>query len=385
LKIAHVHMLFEEYGGGEVLALQMYKAMRELGHDVELYTTYIDPQVEPFLPKDIKVNFIKGVRWPSEVTQGRFVRLGRLLNVRAVMGKVKKMLNDYDLVIETQSNVPFMANISYIRFPALIDYNVQYHGKAIYWRLYNWAVARLIESVQKYPRKAGLPHIVLTNSSWTANYICMAYGRCDSKVLYPPIDYWFYHSYYSDRRENIVVTVSRYSPEKHLEAIPRIASQVPEAEFYLVGSVSRYSGPVIEKVRAVAETYKADNFHMVFNASREQLAELLGKAKVYLHPPFPEHFGMAIAEAMSAGAVPVVFKDGGGWTDIVGPFDKSLGYQDLAEAVNIIKVLLWDSNELREKSKKASLYASRFSYEKFKVNLADHLAHAQLLKKLSMG
>jgi len=385
LKIAHVHMLFEEYGGGEVLALQMYKAMRELGHDVELYTTYIDPQVEPFLPKDIKVNFIKGVRWPSEVTQGRFVRLGRLLNVRAVMGKVKKMLNDYDLVIETQSNVPFMANISYIHFPALIDYNVQYHGKAIYWRLYNWAVARLIESVQKYPRKAGLPHIVLTNSSWTANYICMAYGRCDSKVLYPPIDYWFYHSYYSDRRENIVVTVSRYSPEKHLEAIPRIASQVPEAEFYLVGSVSRYSGPVIEKIRTKAETYKANNFHMVFNASREHLAELLGKAKVYLHPPFPEHFGMAIAEAMSAGAVPVVFKDGGGWTDIVGPFDKSLGYQDLAEAVNIIKVLLWDSNELREKSKKASLHASRFSYEKFKVNLADHLAHAQLLKKLSMG
>ena len=377
-------MLFEEYGGGEVLALQMFKAMRELGHDVELYTTYIDPQVEPFLPKDIKVNYIKGVKWPSKVTQGRFVRLRRLLNIKAVMGKVKKMLNDYDLVIETQSNVPFMANISYIHFPALIDYNV-HHAGAIHWKLYDWAVARLVENVQKYPRKAGLPHMVLTNSSWTANYICMAYGRCDSKVLHPPIDYRFYHSYYSDRRENIVVTVSRYSPEKHLEAIPRIASQVPEAEFYLVGSVSRYSGPVIEKIRAKAETYKAGNFHMVFNASREQLAELLGKAKVYLHPPFPEHFGMAIAEAMSAGAVPVVFKDGGGWTDIVGPFDKSLGYQNLAEAVNIIKVLLWDSNELREKSKKASLHASRFSYEQFKVNLADHLAHAQLLKKLSMG
>jgi len=377
-------MLFEEYGGGEVLALQMFKAMRELGHDVELYTTYIDPQVEPFLPKDIKVNYIKGVKWPSKVTQGRFVRLRRLLNIKAVMGKVKKMLNDYDLVIETQSNVPFMANISYIHFPALIDYNV-HHAGAIHWKLYDWAVARLVENVQKYPRKAGLPHMVLTNSSWTANYICMAYGRCDSKVLHPPIDYRFYHSYYSDRRENIVVTVSRYSPEKHLEAIPRIASQVPEAEFYLVGSVSSYSGPVIEKVRAVAETYRADNFHMVFNASREQLAELLGKAKVYLHPPFPEHFGIAIAEAMSAGAVPVVFKDGGGWTDIVGPFDKSLGYQNLAEAVNIIKVLLWDSNELREKSKKASLHASRFSYEQFKVNLADHLAHAQLLKKLSMG
>jgi len=358
--------------------------MRELGHSVDLYTTYIDPQVEPFLPKDIKVNYIKGASWVRKATRGRLVRLRRLLEIRAVMGKAKKMLNDYDLVIETRSNVPFIAHVSYIHFPALIDYNVQHSGE-LQWKLYDWAVARLAKSVGKYSQKTGLPIMVLTNSTWTANYICMAYGRCDSKVLHPPIDYKFYHSYYSDRRENIVVTISRYSPEKHLEAIPRIASQVPEAEFYLVGSVSSYSGPVIEKIRTKAETYKANNFHMVFNASREQLAELLGKAKVYLHPPFPEHFGIAIAEAMSAGAVPVIFKDGGGWTDIVGPFDKSLGYQNLAEAVNIIKALLWDSNELREKSKKASLYASRFSYEKFKVNLADHLAHAQLLKKLSMG
>jgi glycosyltransferase involved in cell wall biosynthesis len=377
-------MLFEEWGGGETLAVHMYNAMRELGHSVDLYTTYIDPLVEPFLPKDIKVNYIKGASWVRKATRGRLVRLRRLLEIRAVMGKAKKMLNDYDLVIETRSNVPFIAHVSYIHFPALIDYNVHHPGE-LQWKLYDWAVARLAKSVGKYSQKAGLPIMVLTNSTWTANYICKAYSRCNAEVLYPPIDYRFFHNYYSDRRENIVVTVSRYSPEKHLEAIPRIASQVPEAEFYLIGTVSSYSGPVIEKLRAVAETYKADNFHMVFNASREQLAELLGKAKVYLHPPFPEHFGMAIAEAMSAGAVPVVFKDGGGWTDIVGPFDKSLGYQDLTEAVSIIKALLWNSNELREKSKKASLYASRFSYEKFKVNLADHLAHAQLLKKLSMG
>jgi len=384
MRIAHVHLLFEEYGGGEVLAFRMYNAMKELGHEVDLYTTYVDPQVEPFLPKEVKLNFIKGVKWPRKVTQGRFVRLRRLLNIRAVMGKVKGLLNDYDLVIETQSNVPFMANISYIHFPALIDYNV-HHAGAIHWRLYDWAVARLVESVEKYPKKAGLPHLVLTNSSWTANYICMAYGRCEAKVLHPPIDYRFFSSHYSERRENIVVTVSRYSPEKHLEAIPVIASQVPEAEFYLIGSVSKYSGPVIERIRAKAETYKAGNLHLIFNASKEQIAELLGKAKIYLHPPFPEHFGIAIAEAMASGAVPVVFRDGGGWTDIVAPFDNSLGYQVIPEAVKIVKALLWDSTAVRELSKRATLYAGRFGYDRFKVDLADHLVHARLLKKLASG
>jgi len=382
LRIAQVHLLFEEWGGGETLAVHMYNAMRELGHSVDLYTTYIDPQVEPFLPKDIKVNYIKGVKCPREIMQGRFVRLRRLLNIKAVMGKVKKMLNDYDLVIETQSNVPFTAHVSYIHFPALIDYNVQHSG-ALQWKLYDWAVARLVKSVEKYPQKAGLPIMVLTNSTWTANYICKAYSRCDAEVLYPPIDYRFFHSYYSDRRENTVVTVSRYSPEKHLEVIPRVASEVPEAEFYLIGTVSSYSGPVIEKIRAQAEAHKADNFHMVFNAKREQLAELLGKAKVYFHPPFPEHFGIAIAEAMSAGALPVVYRDGGGWTDIVAPFDRSLGYQDLGEAVAIIKTLLRE--DVRRESNRATLYAGKFSYENFEVNLADHLKHAHFLKRLYMG
>ncbi len=260
-------MLFEEWGGGETLAVHMYNAMQELGHSVDLYTTYIDPQVEPFLPKDIKVNYVKGASWVRKATRGRLVRLRRLLEIRAVMGKAKKMLNDYDLVIETRSNVPFIAHVSYIHFPALIDYNVQHTG-ALQWKLYDWAVARLAKSVGKYSQKAGLPIMVLTNSTWTANYICKAYSRCDAEVLYPPIDYRFFHSYYSDRRENTVVTVSRYSPEKHLEVIPRVASEVPEAEFYLIGTVSSYSGPVIEKIRAQAEAHKADNFHMVFNARR---------------------------------------------------------------------------------------------------------------------
>ena len=375
-------MLFEEWGGGETLAVRMYNAMRELGHSVDLYTTYIDPQVEPFLPKDIKVNYIKGASWVRKATRGRLVRLRRLLEIRAVMGKAKKMLNDYDLVIETRSNVPFIAHVSYIHFPALIDYNVHHPGE-LQWKLYDWAVARLAKSVGKYSQKAGLPIMVLTNSTWTANYICKAYSRCDAEVLYPPIDYRFFHSYYSDKRENSVVTVSRYSPEKHLEVIPRLASEVPEAEFYLIGTVSSYSGPVIEKIRAQAEAHKADNFHMVFNAKREQLAELLGKAKVYFHPPFPEHFGIAIAEAMSAGALPVVYRDGGGWTDIVAPFDRSLGYQDLGEAVAIIKTLLRE--DIRRESNRATLYAGKFSYENFGVNLADYLKHAHFLKRLYMG
>jgi len=59
-----------------------------------------------------------------------------------------------------------------------------------------------------------------------------------------------------------------------------------------------------------------------FNASGEELAELLAEASVVwhvggmgedleAHPDRAEHFGIAVVEAMSAGAVPVVFAEGG--------------------------------------------------------------------------
>jgi hypothetical protein len=38
LKIAVVHTFFDEAGGGERLALEMVRALRELGNKADLYT-----------------------------------------------------------------------------------------------------------------------------------------------------------------------------------------------------------------------------------------------------------------------------------------------------------------------------------------------------------
>ena len=75
---------------------------------------------------------------------------------------------------------------------------------------------------------------------------------------------------------------------------------------------------------------------------RRRLDELYSIAKVYLHPPFPEHFGIAIAEGAAAGAVPVVYRDGGGWTDVASRIDPSLGYTNVDEAAAIVRSLLGD-------------------------------------------
>jgi len=41
-RIALVYPLLEEVGGAERLTLDMYRALRDLGHEVDLYTARID-------------------------------------------------------------------------------------------------------------------------------------------------------------------------------------------------------------------------------------------------------------------------------------------------------------------------------------------------------
>jgi len=40
MRVAIVHALFEVVGGDARLALDMYRALRELGHEVDLYTAH---------------------------------------------------------------------------------------------------------------------------------------------------------------------------------------------------------------------------------------------------------------------------------------------------------------------------------------------------------
>jgi len=83
LKIAVVHTFFDEAGGGERLALEMVRALRELGHRADLYTAHVDERAWGVLtsgledpPRPIPLGeplLSKALR-----RTGRFVRLRRL-------------------------------------------------------------------------------------------------------------------------------------------------------------------------------------------------------------------------------------------------------------------------------------------------------------------
>jgi glycosyltransferase involved in cell wall biosynthesis len=206
----------------------------------------------------------------------------------------------------------------------------------------------------------------MTNSTWTARYIRRAYGNKRVYVVHPPVNVEELSSIGGDRGR-IVLTVSRMDWGKRVTEIPEVAKLVPEAEFYLVGATGPASGPVIRELERRAEELR--NFHFETNVPRRRILELMSQASIYLHPPFAEHFGIAIAEAAAAGLVPVVYRDGGGWTDIASRIDQGLGYTSVEEAAHIIRSLLNDPGKLKALSARAREVAREFSHDRFKERL----------------
>jgi glycosyltransferase involved in cell wall biosynthesis len=200
-------------------------------------------------------------------------------------------------------------------------------------------------------------------------------------VLHPPVEVeYFSEAISNERKENLIVTLSRFTPEKRLYEILKAAEILPNYKFLMVGTAGRYSQTVISKMRGIIEKRKLDNVHLMMNIPRPQVRETLGKARFYLHPPFAEHFGISVVEAMAAGCIPIVYRDGGAWSDIVSRVDEELGYNDISEVPSIVKKFE-NNRDFEERIRSVAMNISQeFSFERFKERLSKYLSLSVSMK-----
>ena len=366
VRIALVHTLLFVAGGAERLAIEAYRALEDLGHDVDLYAAYVDERAWQILTSGM--GNIPRPRVLGEPPISKLLRntvtLRSLLAASQLRGSIRELRPRYDLIIETQSNVPVgWADASYVHFPLaglLNFYDENQYRLRLYERAYNALMVRVAGALADRARP------VMTNSTWTAEYIKRTYGNDRVYVVHPPVNVEEL-STLSYERDKIVLTISRIDLGKRVTEIPKIARLAPEAEFYLVGATGPSSGPALRAIEEASRGLR--NFHLETDVSRRRILELMSQASIYLHPPLAEHFGIAIAEAAAAGLVPVVYRDGGGWTDIVSRIDQGLGYTGVEEAAHIVRSLLNDPERLKALSVRAREVAKGFSYERFKEKL----------------
>jgi len=380
VRIALVHTLLFVAGGAERLAIEAYRALEDLGHDVDLYAAYVDERAWQILTSDM--GNVPRPRVLGEPPISKLLRnamtLRLLLAASHLKEAVRRLRSRYDLVIETQSNVPVgWADACYMQsFPlaGLLTYyiNIEHLKLNLRERAYNSLIAWIARTLADKTKP------VIANSSWIAEHVKRVYGSQRVYVVHPPVNVEELLSIGGDRGR-IVLTVSRIDWSKRVWEIPDIARLVPEADFYLVGS--RSTGPSSKLVLNLLEERAKGlkNFNIETDVPRKRIIELMSQASIYLHPPHAEHFGIAIAEAAAAGLVPVVYRDGGGWTDIASRIDQGLGYTSVEEAAHIIRSLLNDAERLKVLSARAREVAKGFSYERFKERLNE------VISSLSQG
>ena len=105
-------------GGGERLALDMYRALRDLGHEVDLYTTRFDERAWQVLTNDID-NIPRPIVVGVPLIFKFFDRTKTLRELLVTSYLVRRLKPHYDLVIETQTGVPLRwTDAAYVALPA---------------------------------------------------------------------------------------------------------------------------------------------------------------------------------------------------------------------------------------------------------------------------
>lgn len=351
MRVAVIHPSFSVYGGAEEYAVQVIRALSDLGHHVEVYL--------------LSSKGLDRVKELADVCVRFFVlkpRLASIKRVRTIYDFVIdtyvlcRCLEDlslrYDLIVNTKANeVPIRADVCVVHYPlgfALYHWDRVFLGtgvdpkyaSSLFWKLYIQPFRILFYRLSQGIKKC---KVVVSNSSWTAELLRDLAG-IESIVVYPPLDVCSADS--KDIREyskklNLVVTISRFDPSKRLEAVLFVAKHVPKAHFLIIGRVDDEEAlSYFRKLIKLRNILSLNNVMFIPNASNKIKQSLLSKAKVYFHPAIGEHFGISVVEALARGCVPVVHRFSGSCKDIVVNSKYGFCYDTYSEAAIIIKKII---------------------------------------------
>ncbi|HVQ39740.1 MAG TPA: glycosyltransferase family 4 protein [Pyrinomonadaceae bacterium] len=341
MKIAVYSNVSSARQGGGVLYIASLAAALAQKNEVELFfPTQIDnAELERLLPPSFA-----GIQTRQIDDQTRLSLVGE---IKGVLSKTK-----YDLVV-TQST-----QISRLKHGAksvlVCEFPLQ-------------KTARLSEK-----GRLRIFHKVIANSSFTSEWIHRRWGR-KAEVLHPAV-----FQVAPLTKEPWILAVGRFvagrRSKNQLEMVQMFRELVDAGlvgwQFHLAGTVQ--DEEYCERVRAMAEGLPVV-LHL--DISRSDLEQLYGQSSIFWHsagaqcdpeaePECMEHFGIATAEAMSAGAVPVVINRGG-QPEILGASESGILWNTFDECKDETWKLIHDQARLGEMSRRAVERARAFSFPGF--------------------
>jgi len=302
---------------------------------------------------------------------------GSIQPVAYLMRVCKRIRHQFDLVICAATEEADLGGdgILYVHYPSL----------ARHWAsLADWGNRSLLQQLSFFLRGKIRPWVfvsrysvdrmkrcqILTNSDWTGARVRECYG-VSSETLYPPVtpapDTLPWHL-----RENSFAVVGRLNHLKRFDWIIDLFDSVrqrhSDLRLYIVGT--RDTGPEADEYySSLVRQARARSTWLTLQEglSRTELLKLLGRVKYAIHAKEDEHFGIAPAEALLAGCIPLVH-DSGGQVEIVGR-DSRLCFSDRKDAIQKIDQLLSNTELQRSVQLLLASRHSLFTAERFKTEI----------------
>ena len=230
------------------------------------------------------------------------------------------------------------------------------------------------DSFDRYRQALASYGVVTPNSHYTADWLKRRWG-ITGPVIEPPV---ITGPGSVGIKDPLIVSIGRFFAgghnKKHLEMVQVFRQLCAEGlvgwRLALVGGVGHRSldKTYLEQVQAAARGMPIDIFP---DAGEELVSDLRGRAAIgwhaagygeskRRHPERFEHFGMAIAELMAAGAAPVVY-DGGGLREIVEHGHSGFRWRSLDELSRWTLSLIRNGRERELIASRAQERASTWS------------------------
>ncbi len=350
-KIAILYNYGEFLGGGDLVMLNILKALGDHGYDVTVITSYPEGlnKSQSFFNVEIDYSNIK----VDVVDISK--RIPHPYNIALIASKIAKNNKKYDLYI-VSDDVPktllhFTRKIGskilvYSHYPhaariilnELVPFKFKHSFKGrLIWRIHslmfkyyylmNWSYENLY---------------ALSNSTLTYTHVNKSLNPIHNRILYPPVQVRkLIDKLPSVEKKDNIVYIGRIQPEKGIEDLLD-ALKILRDEFKQVVRTSiigfKLSDKYIKYIEDVIRKYSLENIVTLhINAPRHQVLEKLASSKIIVHPAIHEAFGIAVVEGLAAKCTPIVrCSKYGPWRDILN--NGQYGYcfreaRDLAQKI----------------------------------------------------
>ncbi len=339
---------FRRRGGGQMYGLTLASTLEMLGYDTS-FLTNVDglERIRDKIAFRVKYEFVEN--------ESKIMDFLKIIRLKSELSRIDT--KDFSLVVNNHPNVFIKkGDLNILHGFSFLDPWLDENGE-LTSRIPPLAF-RLLRMYKVYEGSLFVPNSRYTRAISRNLFDLLGLQVRLGDVLYPPIV-----SGKNDalsKKEQAVV-FGRISEHKGIDKVVEIAKK-SSIKIVVAGFVNRGDEELVARLRREG----GRNVEIRTDLSETERERLFVESSTILSLNRKEHFGMAIAEAMGHGCVPVVPKSGGQWIDIVEEGKYGLGYDSMEDVADI---LMKSFSYGEEQRRRIALSVARFSPTEFRKSL----------------